>query len=123
MLVTFWEFIEDFVVIIHNFICYLFFNCTLFSDQMPTNKDLTQEDQLELENGGDVKPDTKRRRKKVLEDFSKYLTEKTGLDVEYFVSDKNNESSRDLFTETLSRYFWSYQVKVLKFCFGSKMHH
>jgi len=78
---------------------------------MPSNKDLTHEDELELENGGDVKPDTKRRRKKVLEDFTKYLTDKTGLDVEYFVSDKNNEGSRDLFTETLSRYFWSYQVK------------
>ena len=86
---------------------------------MPTNKELTHEDELELENGGDVKADTKRRRKKVLEDFTKYLAEKTGLDVDYFVSDKNNEGSRDLFTETLSRYFWSYQVKVLKFRFGS----
>ena len=73
MLVTFWEFIEDFFIIIHNFICYLFCNPTLFSDQIPSNKDLTQEDELELENWGDVKPDTKRRRKKVLEDRKDWI--------------------------------------------------
>ena len=65
-----------------------------------------------------MKPDTKRRRKKAAEDFSNYLTMKTGFDLEYFVDEKNTESARDLFTETLRHYFWSYQVKVLiLFCF------
>ena len=54
-----------------------------------------------------MKPDTKQRRKKADEDFSNYLTMKTGFDLEYFVGDKNNGSARDLFTETLGHYFWS----------------
>ena len=74
---------------------------------MPSNKELSQLDKDELENGGDVKPDTKQRRKKAAEDFSNYLTMKTGFDLEYFVGDKNNGSARDLFTETLGHYLWS----------------
>ena len=87
--------------------------CSSLPITITSNKELSQDDEDELENGGDVKPDTKRRRKKAAEDFSNYLTMKTGFDLEYFVDDKNNESARDLFTETLGRYFWSYQVKVL----------
>ena len=44
---------------------------------MPSNKILSAEDEQLLETGGDVKADTKRRRKKALEDFEKFLAGKT----------------------------------------------
>ena len=79
---------------------------------MPSNKILSAEDEQLLETGGDVKADTKRRRKKALEDFEKFLAGKTGLDVEHFANDINNEAAREVFSKNLGCYFWSYQVKV-----------
>ena len=46
--------------------------CSSLPITMPSNKELSQDDEDELENGGDVKPDTKRRRKKAAEDFPNY---------------------------------------------------
>ena len=84
----------------------------MFQINMPSNKNLSSEDEVLLETGGDVKPDTKRRRKNAYEDFEKYLESKTGLAIGDLLDDKNNETAREVFSKNLGLYFWSYQVKV-----------
>ena len=79
---------------------------------MPSNKPLTLEDEELLENGGDVKDDTKRRRKKAYEYLDRYLGAKAGLSIADLIEDKNNSDARECFSKNLGQYFWSYQVKV-----------
>lgn len=80
---------------------------------MPSNKDLSKEDEALLESGGDVKQDTKNRRKRAYEDLDKYFQTKTGLNISDLIEDKNNEEAREVFSKHLGLYFWSYQVKVM----------
>ena len=90
---------------------YMIFSSAKFF-RMPSNKPLTVEDEEQLENGGDVKDDTKRRRKKAYEDLDKYLEAKAGLSIADLIEDKNNSDAREFFSKNLGQYFWSYQVKV-----------
>ena len=79
---------------------------------MPTNKELSADDVQLLETGGDVKPDTKRRRMNAYKDLDKYLEEKTGQVIADLLGDKNNEEAMELFSKSLGLYFWSYQIKT-----------
>ena len=56
---------------------------------MPSNKDLSVEDEELLEQGGGVKADTLRRRKKAYEDLDHYVHQKTGETIASLLADKS----------------------------------
>ena len=74
---------------------------------MPSNYELTQDEEQEFEKGGGLKPQTMRDRQQFFEEYRQYAEEKLGKTIpDQFAEDP------EILSRNFSNYFWSMQVLV-----------